>query len=140
MIFDTGIFVGAANTDDPDHEACVELLSSTRLIRVPSLVIAEAGFLIAKIGGSEPESKFLRSLTSPRFGLVTPSKKALDRAADLVRQYANLPLGTTDAVIMAIAEEEHDPRVATLDQRHFTIVRPLGFSSFEIVPALEQWR
>ncbi len=49
------------------------------------------------------------------------------RAAELVLQYANLPLGTTDAIVMAMVESRKDPRAATLDARHFSIVKPTGF-------------
>ncbi len=56
------------------------------------------------------------------------------RAAILVTQYADLPLGTTDAIVMAMVESRNDPRVATLDARHFSIVKPDGFDRFVLLP------
>lgn len=46
------------------------------------------------------------------------------RAADLVGRYDDLPLGTSDAFVMAVAERFDAQRIATLDRRHFRIVQP----------------
>jgi predicted nucleic acid-binding protein len=46
------------------------------------------------------------------------------RAADLVEKYADLPLGTADACVIALAERLGVTRVATLDKRHFSVVKP----------------
>lgn len=48
----------------------------------------------------------------------------LRRMAELVDQYGDLPLGTTDASVIALAERLGEREVATLDRRHFTVVRP----------------
>ena len=44
--------------------------------------------------------------------------------ADLVNTYESLPLGTTDASVVAIAKRLGLTDVATLDRRQFTVVRP----------------
>ncbi|MGH3031727.1 MAG: hypothetical protein ACRDNE_13385 [Gaiellaceae bacterium] len=46
--------------------------------------------------------------------------------AELVERYADLPLGAVDASIIATAERLGEVNVATLDRRHFTVVRALG--------------
>jgi predicted nucleic acid-binding protein len=53
----------------------------------------------------------------------------------LVRQYASLPLGGTDASVVAVAERVKTLRVATLDRRHFTVVRTLRGEAFTLYPA-----
>ena len=45
--------------------------------------------------------------------------------AQLVAQYYDLPLGTTDASVIALAERLGIDEVATLDQRHFRTGRPV---------------
>jgi uncharacterized protein len=134
VIFDTGPLVAAANERDIDHATCANLLRTTQQIVVPGPVIAEAGFLISKHAGHEAEAAFLRSLTASRYEIVAPSRAELGRAAVLVARYADLPLGTTDAIVMAMVESRSDPRVATLDARHFSIVRPDGFERFVLLP------
>jgi predicted nucleic acid-binding protein len=56
------------------------------------------------------------------------------RMAVLVRQYADLRLGGTDAVVIATAERLGITRVATVDRRHFTVVRPKHVKSFALLP------
>jgi predicted nucleic acid-binding protein len=45
------------------------------------------------------------------------------RIADLVGRYQNLPLGTVDASVIACAERLGVDEVATVDRRHFTVVK-----------------
>ena len=44
--------------------------------------------------------------------------------ADLVDTYESIPLGTTDASVVAITKRLGLTDVATLDRRQFTMVRP----------------
>lgn len=45
------------------------------------------------------------------------------RIAKLVAQYKDLPLGTVDALVNAAAERLGTSNVATVDWRHFTVVK-----------------
>jgi hypothetical protein len=54
--------------------------------------------------------------------------------ADLVTAYKSLPLGTTDASVIAIAERISLADVATLDRRHFTVVRPKQVDTLTMLP------
>jgi predicted nucleic acid-binding protein len=54
--------------------------------------------------------------------------------AALVRRYADLPLGAVDASVVAVAERLKITQVATLDRRHFTVVRPEHVPAFELLP------
>jgi predicted nucleic acid-binding protein len=56
------------------------------------------------------------------------------RAADLVEQYSDLPLGTADAIVVAVAERFRAVNVATLDRRHFSVVRPAHAAAFTLLP------
>jgi predicted nucleic acid-binding protein len=57
------------------------------------------------------------------------------RAAQLVERYADLPLGTTDATVVALAERLDVREVATLDRRHFSVVRPDHVSALTLLPS-----
>ncbi|HEY6747933.1 MAG TPA: PIN domain-containing protein [Mycobacteriales bacterium] len=56
------------------------------------------------------------------------------RMAELVRRYGDLPLGTTDASVVAVAERLDVTEVATLDRRHFTVVRPRHTTALTLLP------
>jgi len=54
--------------------------------------------------------------------------------ADLVVQYADLPLGSVDASVVAVAERLGVTMVMTIDRRHFTVVRPRHVDAFTLLP------
>jgi predicted nucleic acid-binding protein len=56
------------------------------------------------------------------------------RVRELCRQYEDLPLGFVDASIVALAERFGETRLATLDRRHFSVVRPRHTAAFTLVP------
>lgn len=54
--------------------------------------------------------------------------------AELVDEYADLPLGGTDASVIALAERLDTATVITLDRRHFTVVRPRHREVLDLLP------
>jgi uncharacterized protein len=56
------------------------------------------------------------------------------RIAELVRQYANFPLGGTDASVVALAERLNTDLRITLDRRHFSAIRPRHCAAFRLFP------
>lgn len=57
-----------------------------------------------------------------------------ERIGELVSRYRNLPLGTVDASVVAAAERLGATEIATLDRRHFSVVRPRHVESFTLLP------
>ena len=77
----------------------------------------------------------LASFSSGFLSTVDVEVADLERAAELVETYADLPLGGTDACVVALAERLGVAEVVTLDRRHFSVVRPRHVDAFTIVPA-----
>lgn len=138
IVCDTGPLVAAALSKDPDHHRCVELFTGLHLAQrellVPAPVVAETGYLIARYGSPRAEAMFLRSLAEGDFTPVDLTRFDYLRMSELVEQYADLPLGTTDAAVLALAERLAVPEVATLDLRHFTVVRPRHVEALTLLP------
>lgn len=55
--------------------------------------------------------------------------------AELVSAYADLPLGSVDASVVATAERLQATTLFTLDRRHFTVVRPNPATAFTLLPS-----
>jgi predicted nucleic acid-binding protein len=51
-----------------------------------------------------------------------------------VDKYADLPLGTVDDSVIAITERLKLTEVATLDRRHFSVVRPDHIPALTLLP------
>ncbi len=99
------------------------LLTHPGPLIVPTLVIAEVSYLLGTRLGIDPEVRFLGDLAAGN--LIAEAVAASDwmRVAELVAQYADLPLGTVDASVIAAAERLGTNDIATLDRRHFTVVQ-----------------
>jgi predicted nucleic acid-binding protein len=139
IVVDTGPLVALAYLQDAHHAECrgwFEGLPTRRDLLVPATVVAEACYLIERYSGSEAEADFIDDLASGAYGTVTALLvEDLHRMAELVRRYASLPLGGTDASVIATAERVEARVVATTDRRHFTVVRPRHCAAFELHPA-----
>ncbi|MFI5697537.1 type II toxin-antitoxin system VapC family toxin [Kribbella sp. NPDC051586] len=137
-IVDSGPLVAAALVSDINHRRCVELFASLRLNRerlvLPPFVVAEVCYLLAREGGSKPEAAFVRSLATGDFTVAPVTDAGLERTADLIEQYADLPLGMTDASVVTLAEQLEVGEIATLDRRHFSVVRPRHVDGFTLLP------
>ncbi len=56
------------------------------------------------------------------------------RIAELVARYRDLPLGTVDASVVIAAERLGLSDIATVDRRHFSVVRPVHVDAFTLLP------
>jgi len=135
IVVDTGPIVAAASVRDADHAASLAALSALREPALMSPFVAtEVCYFISTRATPTAEAAFLRSLVAGTFKLAELRASDLERTAELVEQYASLPLGAADASVIALAERHNITTVLTLDRRHFTIVRPRHVGSFELLP------
>lgn len=101
---------------------------------VPTLCLAEVAHLLASRGQWEGEVRLVGTLASGALVLEPVAPADLVRVAELVATYRDLPLGTVDASVVAAAERLGITTIATLDRRHFGVVRPAHVEAFELVP------
>jgi predicted nucleic acid-binding protein len=57
------------------------------------------------------------------------------RIRQLLTTYADLRVGFVDAAVLAIVERLREPKLATLDHRHFSVMRPRHVDALELLPA-----
>lgn len=132
-IVDTGPLFAAVDRESPSHAVSVEVLLRGDITPVvPTMVVAEATYLVGSRLGSKAEAAFLRSITELEIEAPLPSDWR--RIADLVDQYADLRLGGTDATVIATAERLGATKIITLDRKHFSVVRPKHIEAFELLP------
>jgi predicted nucleic acid-binding protein len=125
LIVDTGVLLAAADDADPDHDACASLLEQEDGPFVTTgLVVAEAGYLIDRQLGPAAEASFYRSIADGDLRVEALEPADWMRIAALIDEYGDLPLGGTDASLVVLIERHAADRIATLDHRHFSVVRP----------------
>jgi predicted nucleic acid-binding protein len=133
-ILDAGPMISAVDEGDDSYRAAVEAIGDPRFhLLVPAMCVAEATHIIERNLGSQVEAGYLAALAT--FHVVAPEPEDFPRMAELVRQYANFPLGGTDASIVAMAERLDIRTIITLDRRHFSAIRPRHCERFTVLPA-----
>lgn len=132
---DAGPLYAYVDADDRHHLSSLELLQShPGPLVIPTLVIAEVVYLVATRLSTTAEIRFLGDLAAGSFLVepVVPSDWL--RIAELVGRYRDLPLGTVDASVVATAERLGVVEIATVDHRHFGVVRPRHTEAFTLLP------
>ncbi|WP_460545613.1 type II toxin-antitoxin system VapC family toxin [Glycomyces halotolerans] len=135
IIVDAGPLYAYVDASDQHHEASAELLETyPGALVVPTLVITEVAYLVSSRLGTEAEVRFLGDLASGAFTIEPVHPSDWLRIAQLTSVYSNLPLGTVDSSVVAAAERLNITTVATVDLRHFNVVRPKHCTHFDIRP------
>lgn len=97
-------------------------------------MLTEVCYFLQERVSPRAEAAFLRSAAAREILLLHPEPADLDRAADLVEQYASLPLGAVDACVLAMAERLNVTRIASIDHRHFYTVKLRHCDGLELLP------
>ena len=134
LVVDAGPLVAAAATRDRNHQRCVEFLSNAaRPLIVPVLVVTEVAYFLQDRLGPSAERAFARSIRDGELILEPVEPQDWDRIDELLEEYEDLPLGIVDASVVAACERLGQATLATLDRRHFGVVRPRHAEAFELV-------
>ncbi len=132
---DAGPLYAYVDADDDHHADCLSLLENhPGPLLVPELVVTEVVYLLGTRLGARAEVRFLGDFAAGN--LIAEPVAAEDwlRMAELVGRYADLPLGSVDASVVAAGERLAVREVATLDRRHFGVVRPSHLDAFDLLP------
>ncbi|MHB1536788.1 MAG: type II toxin-antitoxin system VapC family toxin [Acidimicrobiales bacterium] len=135
LVVDAGPLYAYVDADDAHHTAALELLEThAGPLIVPTLVITEVAYLLATRLGTDPEVRFLGDLAGGSFTVEPVAPADWLRIAELVVRYRDLPIGTVDASVVTTAERLGIKEIATVDRRHFTVVRPAHVDAFTLLP------
>jgi len=101
---------------------------------VPSPVIVEMDWLAGQRLHPDAFLSFLADIEEGRLGIVDLETHDYRRVSELLDRYRDLPLGFVDAAVLAVVERLRETKLATLDHRHFTIVRPRHVPALRLIP------
>jgi hypothetical protein len=77
---------------------------------------------------------FLRDITAGAFVVEDLAFEDYERVTEIVDRYADSDIGFVDASILAVTERMREDKLATLDRRHFGLLRPSHVESLLLVP------
>lgn len=132
-IVDSGPLYAAVDADDDHHLDCLEVLGRPDLdLIVPAMVVAEVTYIVGRRMGPVAEAGFLDGLAD--LEIEAPSREDLVVMARLVTKYGDLPLGGTDASVVALADRLETDLIVTLDRRHFGVLRTPDGHPYRLLP------
>lgn len=131
---DAGPLVALIDADETDHDVCRLVLGQLRLpLATTWPAFTEAMYLLSRAGGPAGREALWKLVLTGRLEILDLSRSAVERSAELMAKYADLPMDLADASLVALAEERDDRRVFTLDS-DFQVYRLHGRQRFEILP------
>ena len=135
MIVDTTVLLSFFNRKEPAHAAVSVMIDTAdEALVVSPYVLAELDYFLLTRSGVQRELVALRELLQPAWEIAKVTDAHLAQAADLIEKYADEKIGLTDAVNIVLASEYRTRRIATLDHRHFRVLRLLDGNPVEILP------
>jgi uncharacterized protein len=135
LALDTSVLLSALDGSDPDHGRCAELIAgSSENLVVPALVLSELDYWCHERLTAEVWQAFLEDILAGAYSVQGPTEADLRRCLELQRDYADLAVGVVDASLLALVERLGEPKVATLDHRHFATMRPSHIEALKLLP------
>lgn len=125
ITLDSSALYALLNRRDQGHAVVLEALDRDRgPYIVPTGILAEVAYLVETGLGTMVMDGFLADLETGAFALDC-GERDIGRIRALANRYADLPLGFSDAAVVACAER-NGGQVLTLDRRDFGVVAREG--------------
>jgi len=123
------------NDRDPDHVRCRRLLSeNVEALVLPAPVVYEMDYWIRKRMRTRDLAAFFDEIIDGNLSLEDLQAVDYQRIRQLCEKYADSDVGFVDASVLAVVERLNEPKLATLDHRHFGMMRPRHVDALQLLP------
>lgn len=135
IVVDTSTILAYMNSADTHHaEVSAWLEAEQDDLATTPLIVAEVDHLVGARGGPAALSAWRADLAAGAY-LVEWWREAIVTTVRVAERYADNGLGLADASLVVLAQRVETVNIATLDERHFRGVRPLGGGdAFRLLP------
>lgn len=124
IVADTSALIALIDADSAQHAALRSWFEADPDQWIlPWAVLPETDYLLATRIGARAQLSFMQDIAEAQYAVEWGSIADLVRAQELCERYRSLELGLVDAVVMAVAERLRADAIATLDLRHFGVVK-----------------
>jgi predicted nucleic acid-binding protein len=94
----------------------------------------EVDQLLGRRGQQGAFRVLLEDIAAAKFRLLDLTGDDYVRAGVILGQYPDFDIGFVDAAVLAIVERLNEPKLATLDRRHFSVLRPRHVDALQLLP------
>jgi predicted nucleic acid-binding protein len=135
LILDTGPLYASLDRSDNDYMASRRLIETTsEQLIIPSPVLVEVDHLIHARLHAGALVALLEDISIGAYSIEDVQLGDYDRIRGICDRYADADIGFVDAAVLAIVERLNEPKLATLDRRHFGLLRPRHVAALTLLP------
>jgi predicted nucleic acid-binding protein len=102
---------------------------------VPAPVLVEFDYMASRELGGGAVRMMLEEVQRGAYEIADLTLADYRRVREILATYADLRVGFVDAAVLAIVERLREPKLATLDHRHFAVMRLRHVDALELLPA-----
>ncbi|MBX3029526.1 MAG: PIN domain-containing protein [Chloroflexi bacterium] len=136
LILDTGPLFASLDRSDADHVACRALIEEAdEALVIPAPVLVEVDYWIGQRLHAGALVALLADISDGAYLVEDLTPGDYRRVGELCDRYADADIGFVDAAVLAIIERLDEGKLATLDRRHFSLLRPRHRPSIDLLPA-----
>lgn len=136
LILDTGPLFASLDRSDADHVACRALIEGAEeALVIPAPVLVEVDYWIGQRLHAGALVALLADISDGAYLVEDLTPGDYRRVGELCDRYADADIGFVDAAVLAIVERLDEGKLATLDRRHFSLLRPRHRPSIDLLPA-----
>ena len=137
LILDTGPLYASLDRSDADHASCRALIeSASEPLVIPAPVLVEVDYWIHRRLHAGALVALLSDIVDGAYAIEDLEPVDYARIREVCDRYADSDVGFVDAGVLAIVERLDEPKLATLDHRHFGALRPRHRDSLALLPDL----
>lgn len=135
LILDTGPLYASLDRADADHAACRDLIEAAREpLVIPAPVLVEVDYWIHTRLHPGVLVALLDDIVSGAYRIEDLEAGDYRRIRQICDRYGDDDVGFVDAAVLAIVERLEEPKLATLDHRHFSVLRPTHVRALRLLP------
>ena len=135
LILDTGPLYASLDRRDAGHAACRHLIETTNEpLVIPAPVLVEVDYWIHARLHPGVLVAFLDDINAGAYRVEELYPEDYRRIRELCDRYADADIGFVDAAVLAVVERLNEPKLATLDHRHFSAMRPRHVEALRLLP------
>lgn len=135
LILDTGPLYASLDRRDAHHTPCRRLIEATgEPLIIPAPVLAEVDYLVHSRLHAGVFIALLDDILAGAYKVEELYPEDYRRIREMCDRYADADIGFVDAAVLAVAERLHEPKLATLDHRHFGTVQPRHVDALRLLP------
>jgi predicted nucleic acid-binding protein len=135
LILDTGPLYASLDRRDVNYRRCRALIDETsELLVIPAPVLVEVDYWIQQRLRASTLVTLVRDIIDGAYEVVDLVPDDYQRVIEITDRYADSGIGFVDAAVLAIVERLGEPKLATLDRRHFGLLRPRHVPALQLLP------